>query len=75
MNETLLIAGISSAYWHGKDCPTLKSEVRLHSFTISEQGYIVTVLMSELCCDAGFCKTAQRVSKHGSLNHQIRHLH
>lgn len=34
-----------------------------YSFTISEQGYIVTVLMAELCCDADFCKTAQRVKQ------------
>lgn len=35
----------------------------------------MTVLMSELCCDADFCKTAERVSKCESLNHQIRCLH
>lgn len=66
MDETLVTAGIYSAYWEGKDYTILKFEVRLYSFTTPEQGYIVIALTSELRCDADLGKTAQRVSKHES---------
>lgn len=31
--------------------------------------------MSELCCDHDSCEIGQRLSKHGCLNHQIRHMY